>query len=417
MTSNRDPLEPSGCPSAIAPPSALTISGTNAGNGARTEGVLAEKLAAVAQPDPGLLIRCFCAGLLDENVLVQRGFLDLLVERVPLNSIVLQDKAAREDLKKRVMASTSAVLRRDMSLNRRLWAWFLGPTALNDTDDSKTPASPNPAALQTPTTAENQFSQMSYFVDNALPVLVETLKAQLEAPTVDAADKTKTLRMCLALMDRFEIGNSLITHIYVPALSSVQDFQNSKAPKSAKSEVLRSGSAFFDSVESFVIWHEIIELINVAFEAPEPEVAMQKLNLVAFVLSRFNVREEDMLAIHIPRALLVTLHGLSATNDLHAGVEDALNSVLELASSLISALPEHNEIDPQMPDISVDLAKLGGESTKIVNKIKQASKDMNRTVSSEGPDVHQATEAFGIQHQQRRTSTNPTKAPFILLQQ
>lgn len=54
-----------------------------------------EDVRAVSSPEPGLLIRCFCTGLQDEHILVQRGFLDLLCERVPLNSPVLLDKARR----------------------------------------------------------------------------------------------------------------------------------------------------------------------------------------------------------------------------------------------------------------------------------------------------------------------------------
>ena len=43
-----------------------------------------------ASPDPGLFIRAFCAGLTDTNVLVQRGFLELLLKNVPLFHPLLQ---------------------------------------------------------------------------------------------------------------------------------------------------------------------------------------------------------------------------------------------------------------------------------------------------------------------------------------
>lgn len=45
---------------------------------------------ALVHPEPGLLVRCFSAGLHDENLLVQRGFLDLLVQSLPLSSPILQ---------------------------------------------------------------------------------------------------------------------------------------------------------------------------------------------------------------------------------------------------------------------------------------------------------------------------------------
>jgi hypothetical protein len=46
--------------------------------------------SALVKPEPGLLIRAFCAGLQDEQILVQRGFLDLLVGHLPLKCPVLQ---------------------------------------------------------------------------------------------------------------------------------------------------------------------------------------------------------------------------------------------------------------------------------------------------------------------------------------
>jgi len=44
----------------------------------------------LVSPEPGLLLRCFSAGLLDEQLLVQRGFLDFLVQNLPLSSPILQ---------------------------------------------------------------------------------------------------------------------------------------------------------------------------------------------------------------------------------------------------------------------------------------------------------------------------------------
>ena len=46
--------------------------------------------SSLVTPEPGLLLRSFSAGLHDENLLVQRGFLDLLVQNLPLSSPILQ---------------------------------------------------------------------------------------------------------------------------------------------------------------------------------------------------------------------------------------------------------------------------------------------------------------------------------------
>jgi hypothetical protein len=82
----------------------------------------AEAEAAIS-PEPGLLIRCFESGLSDPQLLIQRGFLDLLVSHLPLDSPVLQQRIGKGDLERLVAAAAGVVSRRDMSLNRRLWAF------------------------------------------------------------------------------------------------------------------------------------------------------------------------------------------------------------------------------------------------------------------------------------------------------
>ncbi|TKA71616.1 hypothetical protein B0A55_07251 [Friedmanniomyces simplex] len=85
---------------------------------------LSEDVRAVVSPEPGLLIRCFAAGLWDTNSLAQRGFLDLLVTHLPLSSPVLRRGMDGRDLDLLVSAATNVLLRRDMGLNRRLASLF-----------------------------------------------------------------------------------------------------------------------------------------------------------------------------------------------------------------------------------------------------------------------------------------------------
>ena len=86
---------------------------------AASENLSAEAEAAIS-PEPGLLIRCFESGLCDNQLLVQRGFLDMLVSHLPLDSPVLQERIGQEDLERLAAAAAGVVSRKDMSLNRRL---------------------------------------------------------------------------------------------------------------------------------------------------------------------------------------------------------------------------------------------------------------------------------------------------------
>jgi hypothetical protein len=112
-----------------------------------------EDITNIVGRDIGLMIRAFSAALEDENLLVRRGALDLLLQSLKLDSAALQ-KAQPDDRGIIMRAAVGVVLRRDLSLNRRLYTWLLG-------SDEK---------------SENQ---LAYLHQNTLHLLVSTLKVYL----------------------------------------------------------------------------------------------------------------------------------------------------------------------------------------------------------------------------------------------
>ena len=71
------------------------------------------------------MIRAFAAVLEDDNSLVRRSALDLLLTSLRLDSLAVKDGRA-EDRTILMRAACSVVLRRDLALNRRLYTWLLG---------------------------------------------------------------------------------------------------------------------------------------------------------------------------------------------------------------------------------------------------------------------------------------------------
>lgn len=231
-------------------------------------------------PDPGLLIRAFCRGLEDEQTLVQRGFLELLVKKLELQSIVLQVLAHSKDLELLLVSVCSTVLRRDMSLNRRLWNWLLGPD---------------------PTETENQnsISREEYFSNYALEPLVNgilKMLSNIHNADTTTAERIKPFKICLSILDRWEVGGAVIPRVLVPSIRAVKDYANNDHADD-KDDVVRSISTFIDGVEAVHIWHDIVQLIRSGEE--------KDLHLVLFILETFNVNEEEMIVTHIPLALLV----------------------------------------------------------------------------------------------------------------
>ena len=104
--------------------------------------------------DVGLMIRAFAAVLEDENSLVRRAALDLLLTSLRLDSLAVKN-ARPEDRTILMRAACSVVLRRDLALNRRLYTWLLGPE-------------------------EGSEHQPHYLRENALDLLKSTLEVRLE---------------------------------------------------------------------------------------------------------------------------------------------------------------------------------------------------------------------------------------------
>ncbi|KAJ8968480.1 hypothetical protein NQ317_003638 [Molorchus minor] len=71
--------------------------------------------------DIGLMVTGLCAAVQDASVLVQRSALDLLMVCFPMQNKQL----LYADMVRLVTAALSTILRRDMSLNRRLYSWLL----------------------------------------------------------------------------------------------------------------------------------------------------------------------------------------------------------------------------------------------------------------------------------------------------
>jgi hypothetical protein len=291
-----------------------------------------EGVMALTDPEPGLLIRCFSTGLSDEQTLVQRTFLDLLVTHLPLNAGFYKEKVTTEDMKVLVTAAVSVVLRRDMSLNRRLWSWFLGPENQAGINGHNVPTAPEELNKQvvSPSDIAATHSGSNYFKSYGLEVLVASLESTVARVPTNPSDRAQPLRIALSLMDRWEIGGPVVSAVFLPLLRSVQDSVGIFSQEAADT-VLRSASIFFDGVESGLIWSKILQLVDNA----RPE----DLQLAKFIVTTFNIREEEMLRVHIPMvslALLCILRG----SESKVLVEAARPLLVELVEILTHLIPE-----------------------------------------------------------------------------
>ncbi|KAF4456462.1 putative regulator of reproduction DopA [Fusarium austroafricanum] len=259
----------------------------------------------VTSPEPGLLLRCFASGLSDEQLLIQRGFLDLLVSHLPLNAHVIQSRVKPDDLELLLKAAVGVVTRRDMSLNRRLWAWLLGPEPAAEHENS----GENPSS---PPADQHAFlaSKTNYFEEFGLHPLTKAILQMIETSSQNtASERARPYRICLSLMDRWEIGGLVVPEVFLPIIESVRRFKEHASSKAEFNEVLRSASVFFDGIESGLIYGEVAALLAQALGPGtlSSHERSDKLSLVSFILANFNIREEEMITIHAPLCCLTAL--------------------------------------------------------------------------------------------------------------
>lgn len=240
---------------------------------------------ACLTPDSGLLVKALCEAMNDENLFVQRGFFDLLLAKLPLNSIVYEYLLTESDNELLFLHVTHTVLRKDMSLNRRLWNWLLGPEPSDVLMNPPTPSSGTPP-----------LTRLQYFQKYSLKSLLNALSRLVDnteniGKEVLLENYIKVCSISIAIMDKWEIGQSILPKLFIPILE-MSKFISDNYP-SDFDHVIKYSNEVFDGVETGIIWSKILDLIN-----------DQKIDLVLFILKSYNVADEDMIVTHIPLILL-----------------------------------------------------------------------------------------------------------------
>lgn len=225
-------------------------------------------------------VRAVCSGLEDHNVLVQRGFLDVLAKHLPLNSAELQNN--QEIFDKLVLSACRTILRKDMSLNRRLRLWLMGPEP--EKSDSENEA--------------GHYSRLQYLKTYASETLTKVLCDELNG------NISTTCMIAQGLMDRWEVGVTIAPALLMPILHSCH----------AKKEVDASVASFFDNIESCIVWNTALQLLETS-----PET-------VLFMIQSFNIRDEEMLTFFIPLTVVYIL----ADERLTKVASDIVKKLIEL---------------------------------------------------------------------------------------
>lgn len=201
--------------------------------------------------DPVVIVKAICASLLDSSVLVQRSALDLLSLALPMHVEVI--KFSHQDLIEVVAAATSVLLRRDMSLNRRLYHWLCGTFESNDRSTSGGKKSHKRTDSEVSVEDSN-----IYFGHYSKSVLIEAVKLifQRSLEHEQQQPDLKSYRLVMTLLDKPEVGGVILDHIMIDVFRTMYHSSQLKSVvgSKGKQELIKSANLLFGTLESAYIW-------------------------------------------------------------------------------------------------------------------------------------------------------------------
>ncbi|THG95919.1 hypothetical protein EW026_g5825 [Hermanssonia centrifuga] len=238
-----------------------------------------EDIASFVGRDIGLMTRAISAALEDDDSLVRRGALDILLQSLPLDNIAVKSAPAadREILMK---AATSVVLRRDLALNRRLYSWVLGP------DD-------------------NSQQQMTYLKTYALNLLTSTLKDEMLHPSAEYSP-SRPFKIFISLLDKWEIGSLLTETLVFDAFKALRS--SIKDGSDLGEDMVMTASTLYEAIEPHSLWKEFLNAVMA--DVLSEKGCSEGIVMVRHILVKYHTHDEEIETIHLPvvfAAILETL--------------------------------------------------------------------------------------------------------------
>ncbi|CAN9497675.1 unnamed protein product [Ophioblennius macclurei] len=291
--------------------------------------------------DHRVVVKSVCLSLQDANVLVQRNTLEILLYFFPFATCL--DPAepsialSSEEMTTVVSAASLTLLRRDMSLNRRLYAWLLG------TDIKGGMVAPHPT-LSATTEEHMTFYFNTYSQDFLVLALISIFKQKhADCAPENVSGYLRPFRIIISLLDKAEIGpvvlNSVMLEVvrafysYCRKMVGEETADNSGNQLASKikenknaSEIIKTMNMLVSSMNSEYIWeymtqHFCLAVSNKDDPPTPPEQDKSHLsasvsetsNLIIFLLDVLPLElHADIQSHYLPEMLgtmLRTLHG------------------------------------------------------------------------------------------------------------
>ncbi|XP_032373683.1 protein dopey-1 isoform X4 [Etheostoma spectabile] len=218
--------------------------------------------------DIELMVEAVSTSVQDSSVLVQRSTLDLILFCFPFH----MSQATRPDMIRILSAALHVVLRRDMSLNRRLYAWLLGFDNNGVVIGPRSTRQSNPEELAS-----------HYFNTFSKDMLVQAMVGILQGKARGGEEESilmhdlKPFRILISLLDKPELGPAILEDVLIEVFRTLYtqcrtelDLQNqspfskdhthlsSKLRENKKTaELIKTANLLFNSFEPYYMWDYI----------------------------------------------------------------------------------------------------------------------------------------------------------------
>nr|XP_048291731.1 protein dopey-1 isoform X2 [Myodes glareolus] len=216
--------------------------------------------------DIELMVEAVSTSVQDSSVLVQRSTLDLILFCFPFH----MSQATRPDMIRILSAALHVVLRRDMSLNRRLYAWLLGFDNNGAIIGPRSTRHSNPEEHAT-----------YYFTTFSKELLVQAMVGILQVngfgEESTLMQDLKPFRILISLLDKPELGPVILEDVLIEVFRTLYSqckaeldlqmeppFSKDHAQLSSKlrenkktAELIKTANLLFNSFEPYYMWDYI----------------------------------------------------------------------------------------------------------------------------------------------------------------
>uniref|UniRef100_A0A8B9GLQ4 DOP1 leucine zipper like protein B n=1 Tax=Astyanax mexicanus TaxID=7994 RepID=A0A8B9GLQ4_ASTMX len=212
--------------------------------------------------DHRLTVKAMCLSLQDSNVLVQRNSLEILLYFFSFGTCLVS--LVTVCLSVLVSAASLTLLRRDMSLNRRLYAWLLG------LDIKGGMVAPD---LSQYSTVEEHVEY--YFNTYSRELLVQALvnilqQKDIEKDPDNVSDYLRPFRIIISLLDKSEIGPLVLSDVLLEVIRAFYSYCREMLGEEALNSSL-SGNQLNSKVKENKNASEIIKTVNMLVGAISSE--------------------------------------------------------------------------------------------------------------------------------------------------